>query len=172
MRRGLIHLYTGDGKGKTTAAVGLAVRAAGRGLRVWFVQLMKGRPSGEIPVLEQIAGITVRRAGSEKFSFQMTEGEAAAVRQAQDALLLEAMAHEDKTDLLILDEALSAVTAGLLDEELLRRLVCRKPQGLEVVLTGRDPRPWMVEAADYLTEMVKRRHPFDRGVPARDGIEE
>lgn len=93
MERGLVHLYTGDGKGKTSAAVGLAVRAAGRGLRVWFVQLMKGRPSGEIPVLEQLDGITLRRGGTEKFFFQMTEEEAAAVRREQNALLEEARQH-------------------------------------------------------------------------------
>lgn len=172
MERGLVHLYTGDGKGKTSAAVGLAVRAAGRGLRVWFVQLMKGRPSGEIPVLEQLDGITLRRGGTEKFFFQMTEEEAAAVRREQNALLEEARQHWAETDVLILDEALSAVTTGLLEEALLKDLVLQKPQGLEIVLTGRDPRPWMLEAADYVTEMVKRKHPFDRGIAARNGIEE
>ena len=172
MERGLVQLYTGDGKGKTTAAVGLAVRAAGRGLRVWLVQLMKGRPSGEIPVLERLEGITVRRGGTEKFSFQMTEEEAAAVCREQNALLEEARRHWAETDVLILDEALSAVTTGLLEEALLKDLVLQKPQGLEIVLTGRGPRPWMLEAADYVTEMVKRKHPFDRGIAARNGIEE
>jgi cob(I)alamin adenosyltransferase len=108
-----------------------------------------------------------------KFSFQMTEEEKKDMRQRHDALLQEVTARcrEDGTDLLVLDEALGAVGTGLLDEDLLLDFLDHKPAHLEVVLTGRNPSPALLERADYVTEMVKRKHPFDKGIPARDGIE-
>ena len=172
MKQGLIHLYTGDGKGKTTAAVGLSVRAAGNGMRVWFLQFMKGRPSGEIAVLERLPGVTVRRGECQKFSFQMTEEEKKAVRFQQDELLREAVSQLEEIDLLVLDEVTSAISTGLLGEEDLKKLLTQKPPQLELVLTGRDPADYMIEAADYLTQMVKQKHPYDRGIAARRGIEQ
>ena len=172
MKQGLIHLYAGDGKGKTTAAVGLAVRAEGNGLRVWFLQFMKGRTSGEISVLKQLPGCTVRRGSCTKFSFQMTEEEKQAVKSEQDSLLQEAVRQAGQTDLLVLDEVLSAVQTGLLSEEPLREFLKNKPAHLELVMTGRDPKSYMIEAADYYSEIVKKKHPFDQGITARKGIEE
>ena len=139
MQRGLIHLYWGDGKGKTTAAMGLALRALAAGRRVAVVQFLKGRPSGEVPLLTGLGAKIYRGKAGEKFVFQMTEAEKQAARRAQDAHLLAAL--EEDADLLILDEACAAWQLGMVDEALLRRAVLEKPEAQEVVLTGRSPRP-------------------------------
>ena len=161
---GLVHIYTGDGKGKTTAAMGLILRASGRGLRVILLQFMKGRGTGELNTLAK---------EMTKFSFQMTDAEKADVRTRHDALLQDVIAkcRAEGTDLLVLDEALGAAGTHLLDEEPLLAFLDTKPAHLEVVLTGRNPSQALLERADYVTEMVKRKHPFDKGIPARDGIE-
>ncbi len=150
---GLIHIYTGPGKGKTTAAVGLAVRAAGRGIPVVFVQLMKNRPTGEVEVLSRLPGVTVLR------------GKAGAGFSS-------AMTPEERARLLVLDEVMAALKHGLLDREPLQQLLDQRPEGTELVLTGRDAPEWLLERADYITVMEKRRHPYDRGIAARPGIEE
>ena len=108
-----------------------------------------------------------------KFSFQMTDAEKADVRTRHDALLQDVIAkcRAEGTDLLVLDEALGAAGTHLLDEEPLLAFLDTKPAHLEVVLTGRNPSQALLERADYVTEMVKRKHPFDKGIPARDGIE-
>ena len=171
---GLVHIYTGDGKGKTTAAMGLILRASGRGLRVILLQFMKGRGTGELNTLRLLPGVQVFRAKAmTKFSFQMTDAEKADVRTRHDALLQDVIAkcRAEGTDLLVLDEALGAAGTHLLDEEPLLAFLDTKPAHLEVVLTGRNPSQALLERADYVTEMVKRKHPFDKGIPARDGIE-
>lgn len=172
--KGLVHLYCGDGKGKTTAAAGLSVRAAGAGFRVLFVQFLKGRPSGEIAVLSALPNVRVLRgkAGT-AFSFQMTGEQKQAARAVHDRHLAEAVraAGAGECDLLVLDEAVGALNKNLLDGALLRGLVLEKPEALELVLTGRNPPDWLVEAADYVSEIRKVKHPFDRGIPAREGIE-
>ena len=166
---GLIHLYCGDGKGKTTAAMGLALRALGRGLRVVVVQFWKDGSSGETAPLERLGARVLACPGPAKFSWEMTPAERERTRAAQDALLEEALSLP--CDLLVLDEACGALEAGLLDEALLKRAALDRPAGQEVVLTGRAPAPWMEERADYITRMEGVRHPFDGGAPARRGIE-
>lgn len=171
---GLIHLYCGDGKGKTTAALGLALRASGAGKRVLLLQFLKGRETGELKSLARLPEITVVRGNaSGKFSFQMDPAERAAALILHTENLRAAIntARAGECDLLILDEALGALSAGLLDERLLRELVSGKPPALELVLTGRAPPHWLFEAADYVSEMCKRKHPFDRGIAARSGVE-
>lgn len=171
---GLVHLYCGDGKGKTTAAIGLGVRAAGRGLRVILLQFLKGQETGELRTLAKIPGITVVRGKkSAAFTFQMSEEEKAETRRTQDEALRDCIdrCREGECDLLILDEGVGAYGKGLLDRELLLRFLDSRPAGVEVVLTGRDPAPELLARADYITEMKKVRHPFDKGVPAREGIE-
>jgi cob(I)alamin adenosyltransferase len=170
---GKIHLYYGDGKGKTTAAIGLCIRAAGHGKRVWFVQFLKGQPTGELEVLTKLPTVMIKRGECTKFSFQMTEDEKNEVRQCHNQMLQEAAdaVKNGKCDFLILDEVAAAVQTGLLDERRLQELLSQKPEELELVLTGRNPAPYMIEAADYCTEMVKRKHPFDQGIAAREGIE-
>ncbi len=171
---GLTHIYCGDGKGKTSAAVGLAVRAAGAGLKIVFAQFLKTGTSSEIKTLEKIENISVKICyAAKKFTFEMTEDEKAQCKDAQTSALrrLFADADEEGTDLLVLDEALGAVCTGTLCEDELIGLLENKPSGLEVVLTGRNPSPELLELADYVTEMKKIKHPFDKGIPAREGIE-
>lgn len=174
MKNGLIHVYYGDGKGKTTAATGLAVRAAGSGRRVLMLQFLKGRSSGEVEVLRSIPGVSLERAAeSKKFTWDMSPEELEAARRQNDEAFLAAAekAREIRCDLLVLDEALGAFSAGVLSESLVIDFLREKPEGLELVLTGRDPSAALLEIADYATEMRKVKHPYDKGVQARQGIE-
>lgn len=166
---GLVHLYWGEGKGKTTAAMGLALRALGAGRSVVIVQFLKGGPSGEIPLLEKLGAHVFRGKAGQKFTFQMSEAEKAETKALQTENLRRALALE--ADLLILDEACAAWQKGLVDRELLKQAVLDRPQGREAVLTGRNPPNWLWEAADYITEMKCCRHPFEQGIPAREGVE-
>ena len=169
---GLIHIYCGDGKGKTTAALGLAVRAAGSGQRVLLLQFFKDGKSSEFNALEAVPGIEVipqtRRFG---FSWTLTDSEKAEAADYYSGLLETAFARAADCSLLVLDEAMSACATGMIDEGRLLELLRQRPEGLEVVMTGRGPSAAMLEAADYVTEMCKRKHPFEKGVPARKGIE-
>ena len=141
---GLLHLYYGDGKGKTTAAMGLALRALGSGKRVVIVQFLKGGQSGEIPLLEQLGATVYRGKAGQKFVFQMNEAEKAATRTLQNQNLAAALAQP--CDLLVLDEAGSAWELDMVDKDLLQQAVLHRPAGQECVLTahaapGRDPQP-------------------------------
>ena len=166
---GLLHLYYGDGKGKTTAAMGLALRALGSGKRVVIVQFLKGGQSGEIPLLEKLGAKIYRGKAGQKFVFQMNEEEKAATRALQDQNLTAALA--EPADLLVLDEAGSAWELGMADPELLQQAVLQRPAGQECVLTAHAPVQWMLDAADYVTEMKCHRHPYQKGIAARKGIE-
>lgn len=166
---GLVHLYWGEGKGKTTAAMGLALRALGAGRRVVIVQFLKNGPSGEIPLLEKLGARVFRGKAGQKFTFQMSEEEQAETKSLQTENLRRALALD--ADLLVLDEACAAWGKDLVDRDLLKRAVLERPQGREVVLTGRNPPAWMGDAAHYSTEMKCRRHPFEQGIPAREGVE-
>ena len=163
MERGLLHLYWGDGKGKTTAAMGLALRALGSGKRVVIVQFLKGGKSGEIPLLEQLGAKVYRGKAGQKFVFQMNDAEKAATRALQNENLRAAMAQP--ADLLLLDEAGSAWELDMVDKELLQS------DGQECVLTAHAAPQWMLDAADYSTEMKCCRHPYQKGIAARQGIE-
>ncbi len=170
----MLHVYYGDGKGKTTAAIGLAVRALGCGQTVCLVQFLKGRGTGEVVFLEKTPGITILRGKTAVcFTFQMNEAQKAecAVRQAEIFAEGMAMARQGRCDLLILDEVLDAARLGFLPEDALRKLIGEAAPAAEVVVTGRGPAPWLLEAADYVTHMVKEKHPYDRGIAARRGVE-
>ena len=169
MENGLLHLYYGDGKGKTTAAMGLALRAIGSGKKVVIVQFLKGGTSGEIPMLEQLGAKVYRGKAGQKFVFQMNDAEKAATRALQNENLQKAMAQP--ADLLILDEAGSAWELDMVDKALLKEAVLHRPAGQECVLTAHRPPRWMLDEADYVTEMKCRRHPYQKGVAARKGIE-
>ncbi len=170
---GFVHIYCGDGKGKTSAAVGLAVRAAGAGRRVLFAQFFKDGSSSEISVLKSIGNVTVLVCDTVR-GFYKDMNETERTQCGRDAAaFLDVCLERAKTeaDILILDEAISACNHAVISEEALLRFLKSRPLELEVVLTGREPSPALLEAADYVTEMKKRRHPYDRGVPARQGIE-
>ena len=171
---GLIHLYSGDGKGKTTACVGLSVRAAGRGLKVWFVQFLKSGKSAELEMLEKLGVHTVSGQPTAKFTFAMSEHELAASKAFNTKRLQDTIkaAHEGAMDLLILDETMGAIAAGILDESDLLDFLKTKPENLEVALSGRDPSEDIQDLCDYHTECVMRRHPYETsGLAGRAGIE-
>ena len=172
--RGLIHIYCGDGKGKTTAATGLAVRAAGRGPRVEIARFLKPDDSGEVFVLKQIPGITlIPCTNTFGFYFRMTEEQKKEAAVYYSALLEQAwqIAEEQKAGLLVLDEIMAVCNYGLVKEKRLLELLKSKPENLEVVLTGRGPSKALLDRADYVSEIMKRKHPFDQGTGAREGIE-
>ena len=174
MRQGLVHIYCGDGKGKTSAAVGLAVRAAGRGMKVLVVRFLKTENSGEVEVLRNIPGITVtpcdRTFG---FVFRMNEEQKAEAAEYYQKRFetAEKEAESGNYDLLILDEILASCNYGMVQEQSVLEFLHTKPAGLEVVLTGRDPSEKMVEQADYVSEIHMVKHPYQKGISARKGIE-
>ena len=172
MERGLVQVYTGNGKGKTTAALGLALRAAGNGLKVLIVQFMKGTASGELEAAQRLSPfLTIIKAGREGFIFK-GEIDPVDLKLAEEGFLLAKKAIEDREyDIVILDEINMAVDFGLIPLPDLLQLVDSKPVTVELVLTGRNAKPELLEKADLVTEMVERKHYYAKGVPARKGIE-
>ena len=168
---GLIHLYCGDGKGKTTAAVGLAVRASGAGKRVIFTQFFKDGSSSEVESLKLLGIRTIHAQTVKGFYRAMNDQQRQQARQDYTALFRQVTDAAKDAGFLILDEIVSACNRGVVPEGLVVDFLQNKPSALEVVLTGRDPSPALVELADYITEMRKLRHPYDRGVAARKGVE-
>ncbi|MCM1134023.1 MAG: cob(I)yrinic acid a,c-diamide adenosyltransferase [Clostridium sp.] len=174
----MIHLYTGNGKGKTTAAVGLCIRALGQGFHVRFAQFMKGNDSGELRVLERQPNVEILRS-EKNFGFysSMSVEDKAELTKIHNRILdrlLEA-AERGACQMMILDEATYPVNWGLLDIEKLKKLLAFGKEGaegeIEIVLTGRDAADFLWDIADYVTEMECERHPFEKGVRARKGIE-
>ncbi len=169
---GLTHYYYGDGKGKTSAAMGLALRTAGHGLRVMIVQFFKTGNSGEVAVLKHLPGVTVVYGQSGKgFSHTMSDAQKKETTAIHDANLRQAIDAADDLDVLILDEAMDAYQLGYLDKAPFDALMRNKPPHLELVITGHQSDEWLCRNADYVTRFVKEKHPFDSGVTARKGIE-
>jgi cob(I)alamin adenosyltransferase len=170
--RGLVQVFTGDGKGKTTAALGAIVRAVGHNLRVSVIFFMKGDyPYGERKTLAMMPGVTVKSFGSEDFVFPK-KVKAEQKDQAAQAL---AAARKDilsgDFDLVVLDEINVAVAFKMISVEDVLQLIKDKPKKLDLILTGRKADARLVEAADLVTEMVKIKHPYDSGLPARQGLD-
>lgn len=168
----MIHLYCGDGKGKTTAAMGLALRMAGRGRGVVIAQFLKGGDSGERYALAQLPQVTLLPVPERvKFSFQLTQREREEEGRRYLGMIAQAeqAARAPACGLLVLDEVCAAVNTGLLPLEWV--LSCLDNVSCEVILTGRDPAPELQQRADYITQMTKLRHPYDQGVAARPGVE-
>ena len=171
---GLIHIYCGDGKGKTTASLGLAVRCSGHGNKVLIVQFLKSRPTGELQSLALLPNIELMRGKeTKKFTFQMNAEEKAQVLSEHLALFdrVKEKCTQEHIDLLIMDEVIGACNTGVFALDELVEFLKNKPAELEVVLTGRNPAPELVELADYVSEICKRKHPYEKGIPARTGIE-
>lgn len=175
MKKGLVHIYTGEGKGKTTASIGLAVRAAGQGMKVLFVQFFKedSALSGEKDIFATIAGIELERSNCRHPIFTKGATDLAFIKES----LLNTYAGAKKKaatgayDMLVLDEVMSAVNGGWIPVDDLLAFLDERPVGLEVVMTGRSAPVELVAAADYVTEMLKIKHPYDAGAGARRGIE-
>lgn len=168
----MIHVYCGDGKGKTSAAIGLAIRAAGAGKKVLFSQFLKDGSSSELKILRGIEQISIVNCKTVSgFYCNMTAEERERAAKDYSEMLEEILSVSDKFDLLILDEVISACNNSIVDERELCRFLQDKPKSLEVVLTGRNPSKELLALADYATEMQKLKHPYDKGVLARLGIE-
>ncbi len=171
-RVGLVQVYTGDGKGKTTAALGMALRAAGHHMRVYVGQFLKLQTTGEVESLRQLASlITVRQHGTGAWvrnGEAHSDSRAAATRGLAEARTALA---EGGYDLVILDEINTALSFGLLREDAVVELIDGKPASVELILTGRGAPDSILARADLITEMRAVRHPFEHQIMAREGIE-
>lgn len=172
---GLVHIYTGDGKGKTTSAIGLGIRACGNNMKVLLVQFLKSSDTSELHSLKRLEpNFTVTRGFScKKFVWNMSPTE---VQQAKDEAgdifeNIRQIVAEGKYDLIILDEILGVLKYEFISENDVVELIKDKPQGLELVLTGRNASERLIQAADYVSEIMAVKHPYERGIPARKGIE-
>jgi cob(I)alamin adenosyltransferase len=169
---GLLQVYTGDGKGKTTAALGLTLRAWGRGLKICVIQFMKkGEDYGEILALRKMEGVDLYQFGSDRLITK------ASIKQVDIDLAHRALALAEgamtsgEYDVIILDEINVALFFGLVRSSEVLSAVRKRKKGVEVILTGRNAPPEIIEEADLVTRMVAEKHPYDKGVIARAGIE-
>ena len=195
----MIHLYSGDGKGKTSIAVGMAIRMAGAGGHVIFAQFMKGNESSELNILRQLPQVKVLKVDKE-FGFynEMSDEDKAEITDLHNEILREIMrcveqiksdeqgnaehdevpkcedsAREDACPqiIIVLDEITYPCRWNLIDEKLVRKLLKELPDCVELVMTGRDPLDYMIEASDYWSDVEMKRHPFEKGMSARIGVE-
>ncbi len=170
LKAGKVHVYTGSGKGKTTAAIGLAVRAAGAGLKVCMCQFIKGKFYSELKALKNIKEIKIVQCG--RGCFIRRKPKAADIEAARKGLVKSReIIASGRYDVVILDEANIAVKLGLIGIDDIIDIIDHKPGFVELVLTGRGAGKRLVERADYVTQVTKIKHPFDKGLLARRGIE-
>ncbi|MGD1995980.1 MAG: cob(I)yrinic acid a,c-diamide adenosyltransferase [Anaerolineae bacterium] len=171
LQRGFVQLYTGDGKGKTTAALGLALRAAGHGMRTYIGQFMKGQPYGELDALRDHPCIAIEQYGDvccirrEEVTAEHVAQAHQGLEQARGAML------SGEYDIVVLDEVNVAIWFRLLAVEEVLELLDQKPERVEVVLTGRRAPQELIERADLVTQMREVKHYYQKGVAARKGIE-
>lgn len=168
--KGLVHIYTGNGKGKTTAAIGLACRAAGAGKRVLIAQFLKGRDTGELASLK-ILGIKMLRTDVKKFVPYMTEEERTECKAGQESCFRAICGLLADYDLVVLDEILGAISMKMVGLEDVVNLIQDKPDSVELVLTGRGAPNELIALADYVSDIQCVKHPYEKGIQARRGIE-
>ena len=171
LKKGYVQIYTGDGKGKTTAAIGLALRAAGAGMKVFIVQFLKEKGSSEFKPLSKLGdSITFHQYGKDHLiKDKVTEEDKALAQQGFEAA--EKAIMSEKYDVIILDEAILTNYFNLLSVDDLLKLIHQKPDSVELVITGRKADPRLIEAADLVTEMKEIKHYYTKGVADRKGIE-
>ncbi|HCC35804.1 MAG TPA: cob(I)yrinic acid a,c-diamide adenosyltransferase [Ruminococcaceae bacterium] len=172
-REGMIHVYTGDGKGKTTAAIGLCVRASGAEKKVLFSQFLKGRKTAELEPLERLGVEISRTWGVTRFAAEMNEDEREHCRRVVERCFASAYSAicSGKYDLVVLDEIFWAIETGMLKKKILTDLLTQYSFPTELVLTGRGAPQDICQMADYVSEIKSVKHPYERGIPARYGIE-
>ena len=170
----MIHAYYGDGKGKSTAAAGAALRAAGNRMRVMYVQFLKTENTGERLALQSIDGINLTSCPLElKFTYEMDDRERQQVSMMYRGIFERAVSItlSNRYDMIVLDEVFDVINEGMLSEGSVFEFISNAPNNIEIIMTGRKPPKRFIDAADYVTEFKKHKHPYDRGIQARKGIE-
>jgi len=169
---GLVQVYTGHGKGKTSAALGLALRAIGQGLKVYMIQFIKGGfDYGELHAIRQLSNFELKSFGSGKFIKEKPPKEEDIVYAREAFELAEKIVVSGEHDIVILDEVNVALDLELLEVKDVVKLAKNKPKHVELVLTGRYAPLEIIEVADLVTEMKEIKHPYQKGTPPRKGIE-
>jgi cob(I)alamin adenosyltransferase len=172
LEKGLVQVYTGDGKGKTSAAFGIALRAIGRGLKVYIIQFIKGGfDYGELYIIDRLPNLALKAFGRGEFVTQKPPGEED-IKLAKEAFqLTQKVVEGGEYDIVILDEINVALNLNLISIEGVLELIKKKPKHVELILTGRYAPKEIIDAADLVTEMREVKHPFNKGYKARKGIE-
>jgi len=171
LEKGYIHVYTGPGKGKTTAALGLGLRASGAGLKVHMVQFMKGRRYSEIDTIDNISNFTISQHGRDEFVSKENPDKIDIDLAQKGFKFAKEIINNGKYDMVILDEINVAVDYNLITLKDMIKLLEKKPEKLELILTGRDAHPDIIKIADLVTEMLEIKHPYQQGITARKGID-
>ena len=175
MDQGLIHIYCGDGKGKTTAAMGLGMRAAGRKKKVLLTQFLKSGRTGELASIEKLDEYFHIFEGKpvNKFVWNMNDEEKAVTKDEHRSRFRKVVdkAIDEDYDMLILDESIASINLGFIDLNEVISFLKNKPYGLEVIMTGRNPKEELIDLADYVSEIKCIKHPYEKGIPSRIGIE-
>ena len=170
----MLQIYTGDGKGKTTASIGQGIRAAGRGYRVCMVQFLKGGPTGELEIIKNIPNFNIFRFESPRdfvWNLKGDEIEELKLEIKEGYKFIIKTLENNECDLLIIDEIMGVLSYDFITKEEVIKLLESNKNNIEIVMTGRNVPDYLVERADLITEMKPIKHYFDKGVPARKGIE-
>jgi cob(I)alamin adenosyltransferase len=171
LEKGIVHVYTGSGKGKTTAAIGLGLRASGAGFKVHMVQFMKGRRYNELNSIEKLQNFTVSQHGRDEFVSKGNPEQIDLDLAKEGFEFAKDLVKKGKHDIIILDEINVAVDYNLIPLKDVIKLIEEKPQKLELILTGRYAHPEINKIAELVTEMLEIKHPYQKGVDARRGID-
>ncbi len=174
MKKGYLQIYTGNGKGKTTASLGLAVRAAGSGMNVVIAQFLKAIDTSELNIINNIDNITIMRYSTiKKFVWDMNDKEKDILKVQMQKLLQDTIAYlkDNKSDVVIFDELLGALHGGFITKDEIADLVDNRPENCEYVITGRAAPEWLIEKADLVSSIEPVKHYMDAGVMGRKGIE-
>ena len=171
----MIHVYCGDGKGKTTCSIGLAIRAAGAGMKVAFMQFLKKDDSSEIIVLQKVNNVDkIENSNTYGFLWNMSDQQKETLREMHNENMRRVFSDikSGRYNMVVLDELCAALNGALLDRNIVIDMLkyCIE-HNIEMVITGRKPPEFILEKADYITEMKKVKHPYDKGIMARKGIE-
>lgn len=171
MEKGVVHVYTGSGKGKTTAALGLGLRASGAGLKVHMIQFMKGRRYNEINAIEKLDNFTISQHGRDEFVSKENPEQIDIDLAKKGFSYAKELIKKGKHDMIILDEINVAIDYNLIPVDEVLKIIEEKPKQLELILTGRYAPPEINKIADLVTEMLEIKHPYHHGLAARRGIE-
>jgi cob(I)alamin adenosyltransferase len=171
LTKGFIHVYTGNGKGKTTAAIGLGIRAAGSGLKVLMIQFMKGRRYSELDALEQVKDFTVVQFGRDEFVSKKNPEKIDIDLAQKGVSYAREVLQKNLFDVVILDEINVAVDFHLIALDEVLTLLKLKPETMELILTGRYASPELIKLADVVSEVLEIKHPYQKGIQSRKGID-